>query len=549
MSYGQNGMNGYTNGHRNQQPPTRYEDGYREGGPVGGRRSRRAGGYGGFGNEEPEQRSNGHPATFLSPESPDPYNAPPIPSWRRTPVVEEFASRDRGGPLLNTGTSGDGPGARQIGGVLQHINEKWSVITKDDCVPVHIALQLMDYSSLGRGNDYEDFKQTSQALQKALKTIVNEHHQGFNSSIGTFHKIQSSIQVSQDRMRTLRTSLIDAKANLTVAKPELRGLATTSQNYEEMLQVLGQIEKTQAIPEQLDARISDKHFLTAVDVLQDALRLIRNLSLENIGALADLRVYLSNQENSLTDILLEELHDHLYLKSPYCQSRWKPYSANTSNALEPEKSISNMSTGIRPLYRFLTGLNVSIPVADDTSHNPEEDSFDYIHIVLEALNKMGRLEMAVDRMEQRLPIELFSVVEKTNQEVDYRNPAHLRAAQTGTRITPAIELKRSEGSDTVLNDLLYTLYSKFEAIAEGHRAVHEVIAGIIEREGIRKTGNLMSGFKELWKLFQSEMRSLLHDYLATDGSNTLYTSRDASGANVNIFHRNPRDKLKVNHCC
>ena len=58
-------------------------------------------------------------------------------------------------------------------GVLDHINEKWDVMTKDDCVPVHIALQLMDHSSLGRGQDYEDFRRTSRQLQKALKAIVN----------------------------------------------------------------------------------------------------------------------------------------------------------------------------------------------------------------------------------------------------------------------------------------------------------------------------------------------------------------------------------------
>ena len=58
-------------------------------------------------------------------------------------------------------------------GVLDHIHENWDVITKDDCVPVHIALQLMDYSSLGRGNDYQDFQRTNRHLQKALKAIVN----------------------------------------------------------------------------------------------------------------------------------------------------------------------------------------------------------------------------------------------------------------------------------------------------------------------------------------------------------------------------------------
>lgn len=56
---------------------------------------------------------------------------------------------------------------------LEHIHDKWDIMTKDNCVPVHIALQLMDFSSLGRGNDYEDFQQTSKQLQKALKAIVN----------------------------------------------------------------------------------------------------------------------------------------------------------------------------------------------------------------------------------------------------------------------------------------------------------------------------------------------------------------------------------------
>lgn len=43
----------------------------------------------------------------------------------------------------------------------------------DNCVPVHVALQLMDHSSLGRGSDYQDFQRTSRHLQKALRSIVN----------------------------------------------------------------------------------------------------------------------------------------------------------------------------------------------------------------------------------------------------------------------------------------------------------------------------------------------------------------------------------------
>ena len=144
-------------------------------------------------------------------------------------------------------------------------------------------------------------------------------------------------------------------------------------------------------------------------------------------------------------------------------------------------------------------------MTDDISKNPEVDSFDYIHMILEALNKMGRLEMAVDRMEQRLPVELFAVIEKTNHEVDIRHPAHLRDIQQNDLKRSYLEPEDDRERQDVLQDLLWTLYSKFEAIAEGHRATHDVIAGIVHREGLGHSNVLLGGFKGLWKLFQSEV--------------------------------------------
>ena len=55
-------------------------------------------------------------------------------------------------------------------------------------------------------------------------------------------------------------------------------------------------EQLQSIPEKLEARISEKQFLSAVRILKDALRMIQRSELEDIGALSDLRLYLSNQE-------------------------------------------------------------------------------------------------------------------------------------------------------------------------------------------------------------------------------------------------------------
>ena len=145
--------------------------------------------------------------------------------------------------------------------------------------------------------------------------------------------------------------------------------------------------------------------------------------------------------------------------------------------------------------------------ADDSSRNPEADSFQYIQLLMESLNKMGRLEVAVNRMEHRLPIELFSIVDRTNLEVDHRHATHLRGQKGATNSRRALGMDDNSGRDEVLCDLLWTLYSKFQAIAEGHRAMHDIISGIVKREGLRQSASLTGGFKELWKLYQSEVRS------------------------------------------
>lgn len=235
-------------------------------------RDRRAGGYGGF--------------DFGGVQKPT--------TLERTKAKRR--SGGSGGDSRSRSRNNSG-GGRQIEEVLQTIQQDWPFMTKNDCVPVRIALQLMDPSSLGLADRLREFTDTHDDLQSALKAIVNEYHQGFNSSIGTFHKIQASIQASQQRVRALRDNLVIAKGNLSTTKPELKGFAAASQNYEDMLSVLSNIEQLQLVPEKLEARISEKRFISAVEVLQDAQKSIMRREMEDIGALSDLRVYLSNQEH------------------------------------------------------------------------------------------------------------------------------------------------------------------------------------------------------------------------------------------------------------
>ncbi|PBP23834.1 Sec8 exocyst complex component specific domain-containing protein [Diplocarpon rosae] len=416
----------------------------------------------------------------------DRYGAPQIATPSPPAVRSAFARSPRLAPESNA--------EKQISAVLEHIKTEWPSMCENECVPVQ-------------------FEKTHRYLHDSLKAIVHEHHQGFNSSIGTFHKIQSSIQTSQKRVRMLKDSLTQSKASLSTTDPELKKLASASHNYDSLIHTLSEIEDLRLVPDQLEARISEKRFLTAVDTLQTALRRIRTPSLDEIGALSDLRSYLTNQETALTDILVEELHDHLYLKSPYCQERWQSLAKGKG---APGKEKPEKATSVRPFYEVIDEMDLTNVLVEDPSRNPEADTFYYIELVVEALNKLGRLEFAVNIIKQRLPVELFGIVTETNSEVDQKHPSSLRGGLSTAHGNQAFDSRENGIRADIIYDLLWTLYAKFEAIAESHRVFHDVVKAIVSREGGRNSPMLLGGFRELWNLYQNEIRSLLHNYVTTD---------------------------------
>lgn len=454
------------------------------------------------------------------------------------------ASRSRSRPGARYGNAGN-----QIEEILRYIEQHWAFMASEECIPIKVALQLMDPSSLGLQDQMGAFTEAHTQLQNALKVIVNEHHQGFNSSIGTFHKIQTAIQASQARVRTLRGGLVEAKRDLVGGqqKPELKALATSSQAYDAMLQTIATIETLQLVPDRLEAQIREKRYLGAVENLQEALGMLRKPELEDIGALSELRVHLSNQEQILTDLLVEELHNHLYLKSPYCEERWKGYMSRSVPASKVAgEAPAPVLDDDRVIYTFLSNYDGSSPMEEDASRNPEADTFYYIQLLIESLDRMDKLDLAADKIEERLPVELFKVLERTLVEVEQRHPqSMMKSGQRRQQLASSNVLGAGPDAEqrATLEDLLAMLYAKFEAIAEGHRVLYDVTYAILKRENVpsSEASTLNRSFRELWKLLQSEIRSLLHDHLATNG-HVGTKSRQQKDASADIFKPHPRDR-------
>ncbi|KAF3913689.1 hypothetical protein AA313_de0202028 [Arthrobotrys entomopaga] len=479
---------------------------------------------GGYSNEQQEQRQQ---------------------ERRQQHPQDRSKSRRRGEPAYED-MNGSAEGRMRLAGlrdVLDTIRRDWDFMIREDCIPVQIALQLNDPSSLGKANRLRDFRVIKKQLEGALQAVVNEYHQGFNSSIGTYHSIMRHIGTSAAKVHDLKQRAISAKKDLTSDKVEVKNLVVESQVYESMLQTLSQIEHLRDVPERLDLRMGEKHFLTAVDILMEGLKNSNRPELKGIGALHDLQRGLKDQESSLAEILVEELHSHLYLKSPYTDGRWNSYSNQKENKKTDQllggDVIPQATATKRALDSFLETEDLTKEMVEDASKNIEAESLHYIRLLIESLHKLGRLPAALEQISQRLPVELNKVVEKTNLEVDSRHPSSFglsKALKDGKAIDSVLSDKDERVE--VLNDLLYTLFSKFEAILEGHRVVHDVVKGISKRER-QKEGAVPStlsagGFMEIWKLLQSETRALLHDYITANDNRVTTTSNTPKSAQNSV---------------
>jgi exocyst complex component 4 len=113
------------------------------------RRPPRNGGYGGFGEREE------------------------APAVQRPVSLERSAARRRSGERQGEVMHHSGPGSQKMEEILQTIKQNFDFMTNEQCVPVEVALKLMDASSLGLANQYDMFRETHSNLQRALKVIVN----------------------------------------------------------------------------------------------------------------------------------------------------------------------------------------------------------------------------------------------------------------------------------------------------------------------------------------------------------------------------------------
>lgn len=368
----------------------------------------------------------------------------------------------------------------------------------------------------------------------------------------------NSISNSQQQISMVKEGLIKARADLSTRRPTLKDLRASSLKYKQMLEILDHIEELKLVPDKLEAQISQKQFLSAHDTLSQALRMADNEDLAAISALQPIRSYLLSQESSLFSILIEELHNHVYLKSPYCDSRWNIYIQENDDFTNKEQALedkikfelsekSSTFSGSALLDDFLKNFDGENPLVEDPKKNSEADSFYYIRLIIETLANLNRLPSAFDLIHQRLPTELHKIVDKTIEEVNQRYPQNVRELR-GPKFSQATILEQGFPSTdirlAVLKDLTWTLYSKLIAVLQAHRVIYEVVRSISRRRGNAQDKDLLQyDFYGVFRIIQSEIRSLLYSYIA-DKTQTPTRHQDMLDS-LGLGSRRSRDRKRT----
>ncbi|GAB5587183.1 exocyst subunit [Umbelopsis nana] len=439
--------------------------------------------------------------------------------------------------------------------VLRDINRNWSFMLDKELDPVTLALSLMDDSSVGRGSDYQLFLRTMRNLDTALKSITNgnnsvtinskeQYYQGFNSSIGTFGGVLNSINDSQAKVQQVKMNLIKAKQALQERRSEVLSLWLRSKQRKEMINILDKIEELRATPEKLATHISNKHFLAASTLLAQSVKSVTDPDMTHIGALDDLRRNLISQTTTLQEQMIEELHNHLYLKSSYCDTLWSAYIKDQQDlpiSTVKLKSLQDSpSNDAQQEAKELFSGDSSNVIVENFDQYPEQNSYRYIETLMESLAILGKVQETLEAVRNRLPIEIYALVDKTIAQVEERHLHHADASTTKQHhrdsisnvVMYSLDKADNESQNEILKDFLWTLYSKLEAVLRGHRVLEDSARKIQKRqqnestEGLPREDFEVYHFHEIWQPVQSEIRTILHDYLSDrqrTSPNKLYT--------------------------
>uniref|UniRef100_A0A668TTZ3 Exocyst complex component Sec8 n=1 Tax=Oreochromis aureus TaxID=47969 RepID=A0A668TTZ3_OREAU len=357
------------------------------------------------------------------------------------------------------------------------------------------GLLISVIKTLSSSDDVQDRETEKSRLEEAFETcdrdldeLIVQHYAELTTAIRTYQSITERITSSRNKIKQVKENLLSCKMLLHCKRDELRKLWIEGIEHKHVLQLLDEIESIKQVPQRLETYMASKHYLHATDMLVTAVQSLEGPLLQ-VEGLGDLRLELHTKKLNIHLVLIDELHRHLYIKSTSRlghKNRDKnaarlPGSMAKDASPIPVLDVGSLSTPRKLLdsSQFSTPGSSSdirdLNQSDLTEGDPEENSAEFMGILIRALAKLKKLPETIKAIMERLEPELKQIVKRsTTQIADH-------AYQRGENLA-------QESQPRLLLELLELLFDKFKAVAQAHSVVltHLKHIGVqAQEEGIK----------------------------------------------------------------
>ncbi|XP_030575678.1 exocyst complex component 4 isoform X2 [Archocentrus centrarchus] len=387
--------------------------------------------------------------------------------------------------------------------------------------------------TLSSSDDVQDRETEKSRLEEAFETcdrdldeLIVQHYAELTTAIRTYQSITERITSSRNKIKQVKENLLSCKMLLHCKRDELRKLWIEGIEHKHVLQLLDEIESIKQVPQRLETYMASKHYLHATDMLVTAVKSLEGPLLQ-VEGLGDLRLELHTKKLNIHLVLIDELHRHLYIKSTSRLGHKNkdknaarlPGSMVKDASPIPVLDVSSLSTprklldssqfnapgssSVHELQQDMRDLNQS----DLTEGDPEENTAEFMGILIKGLAKLKKLPETIKAIMERLEPELKQIVKRsTTQIADH-------AYQRGENLA-------QESQSRLLLELLELLFDKFKAVAQAHSVVLAHLNHIVVQcpSGAQEEGIKLYEQADVSAKIQTVLQVLLMEYLDVKNS-------------------------------
>ncbi|XP_042908574.1 exocyst complex component 4 [Parasteatoda tepidariorum] len=360
----------------------------------------------------------------------------------------------------------------------------------------------------------EDRKHRMQLLKKdfelsdaRLVKLISAQREQLNTTMELFSRISAKINNSRRGCRNVKEKLLACKSLLECKRDEIKKLSESSIEHREVLSMLKQIEELNKVHEKVEEHLKQGRFEEATQLLVSSIALL-NGKLSAADALKDLKADLIQMKKTLHNVLVKELHKHLYM-SPAEVFCTKSIDESTKSK-SYEELFSNRS-------------QIKLPIEGQYQDFSADSNYKHISLVLKCSSELNTLPETVEILKDKCSMELLLIIKNTSKLMHET----LENSPFPSKTALVYSESHNKEQQQCLHDLVELILEEFRYVAINHYYFLDNVQRIAMTKGLTDLSLTQYEMADIYSKLQTAVEILIGNYLDLHSASTTQRSTAA----------------------